>query len=49
DMFKDDSELIVEGIFDGQTVHADLLIAKCASKYETEHVHDDSTARSKEA
>lgn len=49
DMFKDESELIVEGTFDGETVQADLLIAKCASKYETEHVHNDSTVRKKEA
>jgi cytochrome c-type biogenesis protein CcmE len=49
DMFKDESELIVEGTFDGEMIHADLLIAKCASKYETEHVHSDSTARKKEA
>ena len=34
DMFKDGSEVIVEGIFDGDVFFADNLMTKCASKYE---------------
>ena len=34
DMFKDGSEVIVEGIFDGEVFFADNLMTKCASKYE---------------
>lgn len=48
DMFKDDSEVIVEGTYDGTRIIADNLIAKCASKYETEFMHEDSTLRVKE-
>ena len=33
-MFKDGSEVIVEGIFDGEVFFADNLMTKCASKYE---------------
>lgn len=47
DMFKDNSEIIVEGTFDGHKIIADNLIAKCASKYETEFMHGD-TLRVKE-
>ena len=34
DMFKDGSEVIVEGFYDGQTFYADNLMTKCASRYE---------------
>ena len=34
DMFKDGSEVIVEGIYDGKVFIADNLMTKCASKYE---------------
>ena len=34
DMFKDGSEVIVEGIYDGEVFFADNLMTKCASKYE---------------
>ena len=33
-MFKDGSEVIVEGFYDGQTFYADNLMTKCASRYE---------------
>ena len=34
DMFKDGSEVVVEGIYDGEYFHADNLMTKCASRYE---------------
>lgn len=34
DMFKDGSEVIVEGIFNGERFYADNLMTKCASRYE---------------
>ncbi len=34
DMFKDGSEVIVEGIYDGERFFADNLMTKCASRYE---------------
>ena len=34
DMFKDGSEVIIEGIFDGQRFYADNLMTKCASRFE---------------
>lgn len=34
DMFKDGSEVIVEGIYDGSRFYADNLMTKCASRYE---------------
>jgi cytochrome c-type biogenesis protein CcmE len=33
-MFKDGSEVIVEGIYDGERFFADNLMTKCASRYE---------------
>ena len=34
DMFKDGSEVIVEGIYDGERFFADNLMTKCACRYE---------------
>ena len=34
DMFKNGSEVIVEGIYDGEYFFADNLMTKCASRYE---------------
>ena len=34
DMFKNGSEVIVEGIYDGEKFYADNLMTKCASRYE---------------
>ena len=41
DMFKDEAEVIVEGTYTNNTFIADNLIAKCASKYETNFEHEN--------
>lgn len=41
DMFKDDAEVIVEGRYEDNVFVADNLIAKCASKYETNFEHEN--------
>jgi cytochrome c-type biogenesis protein CcmE len=35
DMFQADREVVVEGRLDGDVFHADTLMTKCASKYES--------------
>ncbi len=41
DMFKEDADVIVEGSYHDQVFIADNLIAKCASKYETDFSHEE--------
>ena len=48
DLFKAGCEVVVEGKLDGnQIFQADLLMTKCASKYESENPHAGKRAESK--
>ena len=46
DMFKDKAEVIIEGVYFDQLFVADNLIAKCASKYETNFEHEPGDDKS---
>jgi cytochrome c-type biogenesis protein CcmE len=46
EMFQADREVVVEGrLGDDGVFHADVLMTKCASKYEDDRMHKNATAK----